>query len=244
MNETLYDDLIVNTAKGAMMNTRAWFKIAAMVLFFSQSAWAEKGDPIRHVNTTEKVVALTFDDGPDQPYTQQILDVLNKNGVKGTFFVLGGNAKAFPDLIKEMISQGHELGNHTMSHDKMRGKSVENMVNNIQSVDVILQNLGYKKDIPFRAPFGMTSDNLKVALKKLNKDHVLFNFLPQDWTNISSQQIYDNVMKQMRPGLIITLHDGGKRRDNTVKATQMLITTLKEQGYRFVTVSELLQLRQ
>lgn len=225
------------------MNTRDWFKAIAVVLFFSHNAWAEKGDPIRHVNTTEKVVALTFDDGPDQPYTQQILEVLNKNEVKATFFVLGGNAKANPGLIKEMISQGHELGNHTMSHDKMKGKSVEKMTNDIHSVDVILQNLGYKKDIPFRAPCGMTSDNLKVALKKLNKEHVLFTFLPQDWTNISAQQIYDNVMKQMRPGLIITLHDGGKRRDNTVKATQMLITTLKEQGYRFVTVSELLQLR-
>lgn len=225
------------------MKTRIGFSIAAVILFFSHSVWAETGDPIRHVNTTEKVVALTFDDGPDQPYTQQILDVLNKNGVKGTFFVLGGNAKAYPDLIKEMISQGHELGNHTMSHDKMKGKSVDKMATDIQSVDIILQNLGYKKDIPFRAPFGITSDNLKAALKKLNKEHVLFNFLPQDWTNISAQQIYDNVMKQMRPGLIITLHDGGKRRDNTVKATQMLITNLKEQGYRFVTVSELLQLR-
>lgn len=225
------------------MKTRIGFSIAAVILFFSHSVWAETGDPIRHVNTTEKVVALTFDDGPDQPYTQQILDVLNKNGVKGTFFVLGGNAKAYPDLIKEMISQGHELGNHTMSHDKMKNKSVDKMATDIQSVDIILQNLGYKKDIPFRAPFGITSHNLKAALKKLNKEHVLFNFLPQDWTNISAQQIYDNVMKQMRPGLIITLHDGGKRRDNTVKATQMLITNLKEQGYQFVTVSELLQLR-
>lgn len=225
------------------MNMRIGLSIMVVIFVFSQAVWAEKGDPIRHVNTTEKVVALTFDDGPDQPYTQQILDVLNKNGVKGTFFVLGGNAKAYPDLIKEMISQGHELGNHTMSHDKMKGKSVDKMAKDIESVDIILQNLGYKKDIPFRAPFGITSDNLKVALNKLNKDHVLFTFLPQDWTNISAQQIYDNVMKEMRPGLIITLHDGGKRRDNTVKATQMLITNLKEQGYRFVTVSELLQLR-
>lgn len=226
------------------MKVRFWFNVVVVVLFLSHNAWAEKGDPIRYVNTTEKVVALTFDDGPEPPYTQQILEVLNKNGVKGTFFVLGGNAKAYPDLIKEMIARGHELGNHTMSHDKMKGKSVEKMANDIHSVDIILQNLGYKKDIPFRAPYGITSDNLKAALKQLNKDHVLFTFLPQDWTNISAQQIYDNVMKEMRPGLIVTLHDGGKRRDNTVKATQMLITALKEQGYRFVTVSELLQIRQ
>jgi peptidoglycan-N-acetylglucosamine deacetylase len=225
------------------MTIQARISMIVFALFFSQAALTATGEPIRHVKTTQKVIALTFDDGPDKPYTQQILDVLNKNDVKATFFVLGGNAKANPDLIKEMMSQGHELGNHTMSHSKMKGRSVEAMVNDIQSVDTILHNLGYTKAIPFRAPMGITSDNLKVALQKLNKEHVLFTFLPQDWTKISADQIYNNVMKEMKPGLIITLHDGGNRRENTVKATQMLITELKQQGYQFVTVSELLKLR-
>lgn len=215
-----------------------------VTVFFSYVTAATTGDPIRHVKTSEKVVALTFDDGPDEPYTEQILQVLDKYGVKATFFVLGGNAKAYPQLIKQMMIKGHELGNHTMHHDKMRDKSVEKMANDIQSVDTILRNLGYEKPIPFRAPFGMTSDNLKAALQQLNKEHVLFMFLPQDWTKISADQIYNNVMKELRPGLIITLHDGGKRRENTVKATERLITHLQQQGYRFVTVSELLKLRQ
>lgn len=201
------------------------------------------GEPIRHVKTTEKVVALTYDDGPEPPYTELILDVLDKNDVKATFFVLGGNAKAYPKLVERIMSSGHELGNHTMSHSMMRNKPVDVMVKDIQSVDAVLRGYGYQKDIPFRAPHGATSDNLKVALKKLDKQHVLFNFLPQDWTKISAQEIYDNCMKQMKPGLIITLHDGGKRRDNTVIATDMLIKNLKEQGYRFVTVSELLNLQ-
>lgn len=208
-------------------------------LSFSLIAYTP-GEPIRQIKTTEKVVALTFDDGPEPPYTAKILDVLDKNQVKATFFVLGGNAKAYPDLVQRIMKDGHEFGNHTMSHSKMKNKSVEVMMKDIQSVDDILKGYGYQKDIPFRAPHGITSDNLKIALQKLNKQHVLFNFLPQDWTPISSQQIYDNVMKQMKPGLIITLHDGGKRRDNTVEATDMLIKKLKEDGYRFVTVSELL----
>ncbi|MGE3317876.1 MAG: polysaccharide deacetylase family protein [Candidatus Berkiella sp.] len=212
------------------------------LLFLSQGAIAAS-ETIRHVKTTQKVVALTFDDGPSEPYTQQILQVLNKNNVKGTFFVLGGNAKEYPNIVKQIMNEGHELGNHSMYHDKMKNRSVDKIYNDIKSVDTILRNLGYQKEITFRAPFGITSDNLKVALEKLNKRQVLFMFLPQDWTKISSQQIHDNVMKELRPGLIITLHDGGKRRDNTVKATQMLIDTLKQKGYRMVTVSELLSLK-
>ncbi len=213
------------------------------LLIFTVNVIAATDEPIRQINTTEKVVALTFDDGPEPPYTEQILEVLKNNNVKATFFVLGGNAKAYPEMIKEIMAQGHDLGNHSMYHDKMRGRSVEKMVQDIQSVDNILKGIGYKKEIPFRSPYGITSDNLKVALKQLNKQNVLFTFLPQDWTKISSQTIYDNVMKELKPGLIITLHDGGKRRENTVKATDMLIKELKGRGYQFLTVSEILKLQ-
>ncbi len=217
--------------------------LSLMLLFTSAAMAAATGEPIRHVKTTEKVIALTFDDGPDKPYTEQILGVLDKHNVKGTFFVLGGNAKANPDLIKKIMSDGHDLGNHTWAHSKMKGRTVEAMKQDIQSVDTVLRNLGYKGEITFRPPFGITSPNLKTALQELDKRMVVFTFLPQDWTKISAQQIYNNVMKEMKPGLIITLHDGGNRRENTVKATDMLITDLQKQGYRFVTVSELLKLQ-
>lgn len=227
------------------MNRFKHLALFSLLVFMGQSAIAASpnSDTTRHVKTTQKVVALTFDDGPSEPYTQQILDVLNKNNVKGTFYVLGGNAKEYPKIVKQIMNEGHELGNHSMYHDKMKNRSVDKIYNDINSVDTILRNLGYQKEITFRAPFGITSDNLHVALLKLNKRMVLFTFLPQDWTNISSKQIHDNVMKELKPGLIITLHDGGKRRDNTVKATQMLIDSLKQQGYRMVTVSELLSLK-
>lgn len=200
------------------------------------------GEPIRHVKTTQKVVALTFDDGPDVPYTEEMLNILRKHHVKATFYVLGTNAKEYPQLIKKIIAEGHDLGNHSMNHKAMKNRSIQDMVQDIQSVDNILRNLGYQREITFRAPYGITSANLKLALQQLNKRMVLFDFLAQDWTKISAQQIYDNVMKQMKPGLIITLHDGGKSRQNTIKATEMLIENLSKQGYSFVSVSELLKL--
>lgn len=219
--------------------------LVSILTLMTQSALAEKStsETIRHVKTSEKVVALTFDDGPSEPYTQQILDVLNKNNVKGTFYILGGNAKEYPKIIKQIMNDGHELGSHSMNHTMMKNRSVDAIYNDLSSVDTILRNLGYQKEITFRAPFGITSDNLRTALAKLNKRQVLFTFLAQDWTKISAQQIHDNVMKQLKPGLIIVLHDGGKRRENTVKATQMLIDSLKQQGYRIVSISELLSLQ-
>ena len=222
---------------------------AALVIFsslfaFSQELFAATGEPIRQVKTKEKVVALTFDDGPDTPYTQQILALLKKHNIKATFYLLGGNAKAYPQLVKQTMAEGHDLGNHTMYHDQMRHKSVEKIKKDLQTTDNIIRSLGYKKEITFRAPYGITSPELKTALRQLDKRMVLFTFLAQDWTKISSQQIYNNVMKQLKPGLIITLHDGGHHRENTVKATEMLIKTLKERGYRMVTVSELLKMQE
>jgi peptidoglycan-N-acetylglucosamine deacetylase len=208
---------------------------------FSISAQAAKdpGHPIRQFQTKEKVVALTFDDGPDVPYTQQILDVLDKYHVKATFFVIGSCAKAHPELLKQIIAKGHDIGNHSWNHEFMKHWSVEKVKKGIIATDAVIKKAGYQKDIPFRGPFGINTDNMANALQQLNKKHVLFDFLPQDWTKISSDQIVHNVMVRMRPGLIITLHDGGKRRQQTVIATEKLIKQLQSEGYQFKRVSEL-----
>lgn len=215
--------------------------LSLALLFCSQIKAEDTPHTIRHVNTTQKVLALTFDDGPNNIYTQQILDILKKHNAKATFYVIGNNAKARPDLMKRIMEEGHEVGNHSMNHDKMKGISVEQITQDIKGVDEIIRNYGYDKEITYRSPYAITSANLHTALKNLNKKLVLFTFSPMDWTKISSQQIYENVMKKIKPGLIILLHDGGgKTRANTVKATEMLITTLHQQGYRFVTISDLL----
>src|SRR5579872_4357311 len=111
-------------------------------IFLATQLFAATGEPIRHVNTTEKVVALTFDDGPDKPYTEQILAVLKKHNVKGTFYVLGGNARAYPELIKAEMAQGHDIGSHSMYHDKMKHRSTAAIRKDLQSVDNILRNIG------------------------------------------------------------------------------------------------------
>ena len=200
----------------------------------------DPGQPIRHFNTNQKVVALTFDDGPGVPYTRQILDILDKYQVKATFYVLGISAKTHPELIKEMIQKGHDIGNHSTQHDLMKKWPVAKIKTDIQKTDHILRELGYQGQITYRGPFGVNTENIAKALNELNKPHILFDFLPQDWTPISADEIYQNVITRLRPGLIITLHDGGKRRQQTVIATEKLIKSLNEQGYQFKTVSELM----
>lgn len=214
--------------------------MAGLLLSLCFSVWANH-DPIRHFNVSGKWVALTFDDGPSYPYTPQILDILKEYNIKATFYVLGGSAKAHPELIQRMIDEGHDIGNHSYWHKNQKNRSVTAIRDDVARTDQVIRELGYKGEITFRAPFGATSSRVTQAMAQLNKRHVLFNFLPQDWTKISAQKIYDNVMIRMRPGLIVTLHDGGKRRQNTVKATKMLIETLQAQGYQFCTVSQCLQ---
>lgn len=197
--------------------------------------------PIRFIQTQEKIVALTFDDGPSVPYTEQILDILNKHDVKATFYLLGVNIKTHPYIVKRMIQERHELGNHSMSHEYLKKKSIQQIENDIGQVDQLIRKQGYEGAITFRSPFGQVSDNIQQAVHNLNKKNVLFSYLSEDWEGPPAKVIHERIMKRIRPGFIITLHDGGKRRRSTVEATEMLIVTLKEQGYRFVTVGELLK---
>lgn len=219
--------------------------LGIQILFMTLLSWsvyAQQEKPIRFIKATEKVVALTFDDGPSTPYTEQILDILDKHKVKATFYLMGVNIKTYPYIVKNIIKKGHELGNHTMYHDHLKKKSVKQIENDIAQVDQLIRKQGYEGEITFRSPYGQVSDNIQKAVENLNKKNVLFSYLPRDWEGPPAKEIHERIMKRVRPGFIITLHDGGKHRQTTVEATEMLIESLKAQGYRFVVVQELLKM--
>jgi peptidoglycan-N-acetylglucosamine deacetylase len=199
------------------------------------------GQPIRYAKTSEKIVLLSFDDGPSEPYTAQILDILARHQVKATFFVVGVNVKKYPHLIKRIIEEGHDLGNHSWTHDNLKKKSKAAMQQDILKTDEAIRALGYEKTIPFRAPFGQMSAVMPQALSEIKKPHILFNFLAKDWENPPPEVITDRVLQQAKPGFIVTLHDGWNKRENTVKATDLIVKALKDQGYRFVSASEFLE---
>lgn len=199
------------------------------------------GDLVSRFDTSEKVVALTFDDGPNSPYTDQMLEVLRRHQVKATFFVVGRALKKQPETAKLVLSQGHELANHSYSHAKMVFKSPAFVRTEIEDTDQQLRAVGVTKSHLFRAPYGRKLLVLPYVLTQLQKVNVLWDVNPTDYKAPSAEAIATSVLNQVKPGSIVLLHDGGGKRDKTVAATDMIIRALKDQGYRFETVSELIR---
>lgn len=198
------------------------------------------GKAITHINTDKKLIALTFDDGPFPPYTDSILRILREQEIHASFFVIGKNAWLHPDLIKQIYREGHEIGNHSWSHKSLVWKSPYYIREEIEKTDSILRKLGYKKEIAFRAPFGEKFIVLPWVLSKMHKKHILFDVLANDWESPGVEAIVNKVMSQVKPGSIIILHDGDSERKQTVEALAIIIPKLKDLGYRFVTISELI----
>lgn len=186
-------------------------------------------------NTQEKVIALTFDDGPDPIDTPEVLDILKVKNVRATFFVLGQAAHENPTLLKRLIMEGHEIGNHSFNHDYQQRRLVEEIKKTDQAVFVSTGIHTYF----YRPPGGLVSQNQLETVKKNGHIVALWSVDSKDWRNPGVKQIIDNVIKNVFPGAIILLHDGGYQRTQTVKALGPMIDALKDRGYRLITLSEL-----
>jgi peptidoglycan/xylan/chitin deacetylase (PgdA/CDA1 family) len=198
-----------------------------------------KGMIIRHGNRKRRVIALTFDDGPHDPYTGHILDILDRYAIKATFFLTGEKVKQNPDIVRRLISDGHEVGNHSYSHKTMRCRSLKWLRNEIERTDELLLQAGASQPIHFRPPYGRTSFQLIFLLKKMQKKMILWDIGPKDFKYVHPFEIVGKVLKKLKPGSIIVLHDGGEDRSVTVEALNILVKDIREMGYKFVTVSEL-----
>jgi len=186
-------------------------------------------------HTQEKVVALTFDDGPDPTDTPDVLDILKAKEVRATFFVLGQAAQSNPYLLKRLIKEGHEIGNHSFNHDYQQRRLIEEMNQTDQTVFAATGTHTYF----YRPPGGFLSKNQLDTIKNNGQVVALWSVDSKDWRNPGIKQIVDNVMKNVFPGAIILMHDGGYHRIQTVKALGPIIDALRERGYRFATLSEL-----
>lgn len=186
-----------------------------------------------------KVIALTFDDGPFPPFTNQIMEILKQQQIKATFFIVGRQAALFPDLIKQLTKAGFLLGNHSFSHSHLGNAPDVVLEQELEATKDLIVKAGGKEPRWFRPPYGSTSDRLAQLAAAKGYRVVSWNVDSQDWTNKDATAVVNQVVSGVKPGAIVLLHDGGGDRSNTVGALPRIIQTLKDQGYKFVTLDEL-----
>ncbi len=199
-------------------------------------------DVYRSVATTEKKIALTFDDGPHYKYTEKVLDILEKYGVKATFFVIGVNAERHPDKVKLISSLGHEIGNHTYSHPHLKKVTAHELEAEIQRASEVICKLTGKTPVLFRPPEGYCCADVSDTAKKIGCEVILWSHDTRDWAHTPSEEISKNILDSVGCGDIILFHDFITPDTPTPKTLETVIPKLIERGYEFVTVSELISL--
>lgn len=192
-----------------------------------------------------KQIALTFDDGPCQRYTEEILTILAENGAKATFFVIGENAKAHPELVKAAYDAGHEIGNHTYTHPDIRKIDAEAFGEEISKTQNVLQEITGTSPVLFRPPGGYLSNAFVEKITENGCKPVLWSWRQdtRDWAKPKVDTIVKNVLSNLCDGDIILFHDFGTKGSPTPQALRRLLPKIKEKGYEFVTVSELAGLK-
>ncbi|GAB4002365.1 polysaccharide deacetylase family protein [Spirosoma daeguense] len=202
------------------------------------------GEFYPRINTTEKVVALTFDDGPT-PRTDSILTLLRDLDVKATFFVTGKDLETYPAEASKIIATGHQLGNHTYSHQRMVLKAYSFVKSEIEKTDSLLRKAGYKNEIMFRPPYGKRLFALPYYLEQTRRKTIMWDVEPESFTDIAvdSAKITEHILTNTKPGSIILLHIMYDGRES-IKALPAIVSGLKKQGFSFKTVAELLTYQQ
>lgn len=189
--------------------------------------------PVYELDPSRKVVALTIDDGPDPRYTPAVLDLLQKYGIRATFFLIGENAVEHPALVREVADRGHHIANHTWTHPDLRHMSDSKVKDELERTsDLLLRTTG-RQPTWFRAPGGDWSDaSLRIAAD-LGLRNMAWSVDPRDWARPGTSAIIDTILKDVRPGSIVLNHDGGGDRSQTVAAIKAYLPVLVDSGYFF-----------
>ncbi|MCX6795185.1 MAG: polysaccharide deacetylase family protein [Candidatus Falkowbacteria bacterium] len=197
------------------------------------------------IKTDKKVIALTFDDGPNPPDTENLLRILDKHQVRATFFMPAKNLERFPDLARKIIAAGHIVGNHSYAHKFFNHFKTLTFEKEISRAQAVIQQITGKTPALYRSPWLFKQPWLLTNLRK-HKLTPVSGFFSSNWEvwHASAELIFQDAMRVVAPGRIIIFHDGfdtkGGRREGSVGAIDLLIPELKKQGYEFLTADEIL----
>lgn len=193
----------------------------------------------------KQVIALTFDDGPDNKYTNQILDILAEHEVKATFFVVGKQVESHPETMKRIVDEGHAVGNHSWDHKNFTQLKPDQMKQQIAKTNKAIKEAAGIETTWFRLPYGAQNNQVKNVIDETGNSNILWTVDTRDWAGTSPEAMMDNVKQNAKPNGIILMHSfGGKggKLDNTVAFLPKLIHYLREQNYTFVTIPELYEM--
>lgn len=225
--------LVVVLALGQMLSPRAagssGHRVPAVILRSSQS--------------THRVVALTFDDGPSS-FTLQILAILRRFHAVATFFVVGARAAGDPTALRDEIRYGDRIGNHTYAHVNLRLYSDAGVREQLELTQSIVRAATHCRPRWFRPPYGAVDQRVAGVAASLGLHTVLWSVDPRDWTLPGVGAIESRVLSAVRPGSIVLLHDGGGYRGETVEALPVILRALRSEGYRFITLHDMFFPRQ
>jgi peptidoglycan-N-acetylglucosamine deacetylase len=190
-------------------------------------------------------LALTYDDGPNDPHTLRLLEVLARHNVRATFFLIGRYVKQRPDIARELSKAAHVIGNHTFSHPNLIFTSGRQTRTELEQCQQTLNDAVGEHSRLFRPPFGGRRPGTLRIARDLGLEPILWNVSGYDWKGKPAQYVEQKIQAQVRGGDVILLHDGGHRafgadRSQTVIATDRLIARFKLEGYEFVTVPEMM----
>ena len=223
--------------------------IIAFCIFFDHAILVRKGTIFR-VMTAKKKIALTFDDGPSELWTPRILDELKKAGIKATFFMIGFHVKKFPQIAKRVAEEGHTLGNHGYAHSVFLYYTEEELEEEIKYTELVIHETTGQTTKYFRPPKAWLTQKEKRKINSMGYEVILWSINSKDWVLFPHQYIVGFVLHSIRPGDILLFHDSGGvlraeggDRKQTVLTIPLLAQKLREQGYEFATIKELLDAR-
>jgi peptidoglycan/xylan/chitin deacetylase (PgdA/CDA1 family) len=199
------------------------------------------------LSRTTRKLALTYDDGPNDPHTLRLLEVLAKHDVHATFFMVGRYVRQRPDIAREVAKAGHTVGNHTYTHPLLTLKSGQEVRKELTDTRAALEDAIGEHSNLFRPPFGGRRPAVLRIVRELGLRPVMWSVTGYDWNAPPAAAIEQKCSKQIHGGNVILLHDGGHKnmgadRSQTVLATDRLISRYKAEGYEFVTIPEMIAL--
>lgn len=199
--------------------------------------WQGQNQNEDSLSDQNKTLYLTFDDGPFPETTEPLLEILEREGVQATFFLIGKHVSRYPHLAERLSKSGHAIGSHSNTHFLLPALSAKALEIDLRSANSAIEDATGKQPKLFRPPYGIIDNRSAQCLKELEMQIVYWGSVPEDWQGVGTKSVVERVSSNMQDGQLIVLHEGKHIAEQTILATQEIITRAKTRGFKFGIIS-------